>query len=252
MNKYYRRERGLYDSSSSESFRISRSAIDLYLRCPRCFYLDKKLGLSRPSLPGWPINSAVDQLLKNEFDSLRKSGSSHWLMEKYGIEAIPFNHPDLPLWRDDVYQRLGASVLDKETNLKICGIIDDLWLNTKTQEIHIVDYKATSTSREISLDDEYKEGYKKQAEVYQWIFRKMGFNVSALVYFLFANAQKNRPSFEGKLDFELSIIPYRGDDSWLEPTIFEIKKTLESNKIPPSKEDCEFCAYRNLIKEVEG
>ena len=252
MNKYRQRERGLYDPFTSESFRISRSAIDLYLRCPRCFYLDKKLGLSRPSLPGWPINNAVDQLLKNEFDTLRKNGLPHPLMEKYGIKAIPFNHPNFPLWRDDVYRRLGAFVLHEETNFKICGIIDDLWLNKKSQEIHIVDYKATSTGREISLDDKYKEAYKKQAEIYQWIFRRLGFNVSNTTYFLFANAKKDRPSFEGELNFELSIIPYQGNDSWVEPIIFEIKNTLESDKIPSPKEDCEYCAYRGLIKEVEG
>jgi len=252
LAKYFKKERGLYGSDPKQPFRISRSKIDLFLECPRCFYLDRKLGLGRPSLPGWALNSAVDKLLKNEFDLLRKKGESHKLMIKYGIEAVPFDHPDLRIWRDDVYQYLGASTLHEKTNLMVCGIIDDLWISEKTKELSIVDYKATSTSKEISLEDEYKQSYKKQIEVYQWIFRQMGFKVSDTGYFLFANAGKNRPEFDARLEFEISIIPYQGNDSWVEPVLFEIKKCLETDKIPEPGPECEYCAYRKLINEEES
>ena len=163
----------------------------------------------------------------------------------------PFDHPNLYIWRDDNYKHIGACVLHKETNLNICGIIDDIWVDKKTKELYIVDYKATSTSQIISLDDEYKQGYKKQMEVYQWIFRQMGFKVSKTGYFLFANAGRNRPEFDGKLEFETSIISYDGDDSWLESVISDIKKCLDSNEIPASGEKCEYCAYRKLVAEEE-
>ncbi|MDP3093532.1 MAG: PD-(D/E)XK nuclease family protein [bacterium] len=251
MNKYYKKEKGLYNSNSKELFAISRSKIDLFLGCPRCFYLDRKLGLGRPSLPGWALNSAVDKLLKNEFDLLRKKGESHKLMIAYGIDAIPFDHPDLKIWRDDVYQYVGACAIHQKTNLKVCGIIDDVWINEKTKELFLADYKATSTSKEISLEDEYKQSYKKQMEIYQWIFRQMGFKVSNTGYFLFANAGKNRPEFDARLEFETSIIPYQGDDSWVEPALFEIKKCLESDIMPKASEECEYCAYRGLIGKEE-
>jgi len=223
----------------------------MFVECPRCFYLDRKLGVSRPGMPGWPINSAVDHLLKNEFDILRKNGESHKLMEKYKINAIPFSHPDLPRWRDDDYKHIGATILHKKTNLIINGLIDDVWIDKKTKELYIVDYKATSTSKEISLDDEYKQGYKRQMEIYQWIFRQMGFKVNETGYFVFANATKNQPKFDGLLNFEMSIIPYKGDDSWVEPAIVEIKKCLDSDKIPEAKSTCEYCQYRALVKSEE-
>jgi len=250
MNKYKQRKRNLYQKGLEKPFSISRSKIDLFLECPRCFYLDRKLGLGRPGMPGFSLNSAVDALLKNEFDLLRKNGQKHELMEKYEIDAIPFNHPDLPIWRDDVYRYVGASVLHKMTNLLICGIIDDVWINKK-EELIIVDYKSTSTSAEISLEDEYKRGYKKQMEVYQWIFRKMGFKVSKTGYFVYANAGKNRDKFDARLEFELQIISHKGDTSWIEPTVVEIKKTLESEAIPESNTNCEYCMYRKLMKKGE-
>jgi len=79
----------------------------------------------------------------------------------------------------------------------------------------------------------------------------MGFKVSKTGYFLFANAGKNRSEFDGKLEFETSIIPYEGDDSWVESAILDIKKCLDSNEIPASGEKCEYCAYRKLIAEEE-
>lgn len=248
MTNSSRRKNNLYTPGSETPFRLSRTRIDLFLECPRCFYLDRRLGVNRPGIPSFSLNSAVDKLLKNEFDLLRKKGESHELIKKYKIDAVPFDHPDLPVWRDDHYRYIGALTLHKETNFEICGIIDDVWAN-KDKELFIVDYKATSTSKEISLDDEYKQGYKKQMEIYQWIFRQLGFKVNNTGYFVFANAGKNRPEFDGRLEFELSIIPYAGSDEWIEPTLGDIKKCLDSNKIPACSPNCEHCNYINSVNE---
>ncbi len=242
-----KRRANLYKPNSKEPFNVSRSKIDFFLECPQCFYLDRKLGIVRPEMPGWSLNSAVDVLLKNEFDVLREQKKPHPLMVKYRIDAIPFSHPDFPLWRDDNNQRIGASFLHQKTNLNIHGIVDDIWQNTKTQQLYIVDYKSTSTDYPISLDSQYKLGYKRQMEAYQWIFKNLGFNVSDIGYFLFANATKNRPGFGGKLEFETSIIPYKGSDAWINQAILDIKMVLDSSNIPESSKTCQHCAYRTLI-----
>ena len=247
-----KRKSNVYQSGSIAPFSVSRSKIDLFIDCPRCFYFDRKLGISRPSMPGWPINSAVDQLLKNEFDLLREKGEAHELMKVYGINAVPFSHPQLSVWRDDNHRWIGATFLHEPTNLTIHGIVDDIWQDRETKELYIVDYKATSTSRAISLDDEYKAGYKRQIEIYQWIFRKLGFKVSDVGYFVFANAGKNRDKFDGRLDFEVSIIPYKGNDSWIEKTIVAIKKCLDADTIPSAGDGCEHCGFVELARKEVG
>lgn len=245
-----KRRSNLYQSGSDIPFNISRSKIDFFLECPQCFYLDRKLGVSRPDMPGWSLNSAVDTLLKNEFDGFRDQKKPHTLMSYYKIDAIPFWHPDLHIWRDDVNRKVGASVLHKKTNLNICGIVDDVWKSNKSENIHMVDYKSTSTNGEVSLDGQYKEGYKRQIEVYQWIFRKMGFLVSSTGYFVYANGIKDYgKTFNDKLEFKTTILPYEGDDSWVEPTILKIKECLESDETPPANKDCKYCGYRKLIEE---
>ncbi len=249
MRKWKTRISNKYDSKSKEPFRLSRSRIERFLECPRCFYLDRKFGIDRPSMPGWSLNSAVDTLLKKEFDLLRKKGEKHELMQKYNIDAVPYDHPDLSEWRDDGNKYTGAKFLHKKTNIEVDGIVDDIWINPN-KELLIVDYKATSTSKQISLEDEYKQSYKKQIELYQWIFRKKGFSVSNTGYFVFANAGKNKPKFDAKLEFEIEILVHEGDDTWVEPILFDIKNVLDANKLPEIGEYCEFCPYRQAAIDI--
>ncbi|MEX1052620.1 MAG: PD-(D/E)XK nuclease family protein [Patescibacteria group bacterium] len=249
MAYYPYRRRKLYDPNSKDPFTVSRSKIDLFIDCPRCFYLDRKHGVSRPGIPSFTLNSAVDTLLKKEFDLLRKNGESHELMKKYKIDAIPLSHPELATWRDDHYRYIGASILHDKTNFLVTGIIDDVWKDKKDNLI-IVDYKATSTTREISLEDKWKQSYKRQMEIYQWIFRRMGFKVSDTGYFVFANAGKNRDKFDGKLEFELSILPYKGDGFWVEPRLLAMKKCLDSPNVPNKGAECEHCSFREKANEV--
>lgn len=246
---YYRKTKNLFDPGSPEPLTLSRSKIELYTQCPRCFYMDVRLGVSRPSIPAFTLNNAVDILLKNEFDLLRKDGKSNELMKKYQIDAIPYQDKSLRQWRGEVTRFEGAIAFDEKSNINVNGLVDDLWINPKN-ELIIVDYKSTSSDKEISLEDPYKQAYKRQMEVYQWVFRKLGFRVSDTGYFVYANATKNRPSFDGKLEFDMSIISHKGDTSWIEPTLMDIRKTLVSHNIPKEASDCEYCAYRKSSVET--
>jgi len=123
-----RRSRNLYDPSSSKPFKVSRSKIDLFIECPRCFYVDRRLGTARP--PGFPfnLNSAVDSLLKSEFDTHRHAGTQHPLQTTYGIDAVPARHDKIDSWRQNF---TGVQHLHTRTNLLVFGAIDDLWIDAK-------------------------------------------------------------------------------------------------------------------------
>jgi hypothetical protein len=189
--------------------------------------------------------------MKKEFDILREKSERHALMEKYHIDAVPLVHPELSDWRDDNRKFLGATTYHKKTNLVISGIIDDIWV-APDGKLFMVDYKSTSTTKEISLDDEYKQGYKRQVEIYQWIFRHKGFEVSDTAYFVFANAQKSNEKFDGKLEFIVDIIAHEGKDSWVEPTVEKIRACLESDTIPDYSDNCDYCKYRRVSRKLES
>ena len=195
--------------------------------------------MARPSIPAFTLNSAVDHLLKKEFDLLRKAKETHELMRKYHIDAVPYDHPQIDVWRENF---TGIQYLHPETNLLIFGAVDDIWVDPRGS-LAIVDYKSTSTDKEISLEDKWKQGYKIQMEIYQWLFAKNGFPVSPTGYFVFANAGKNRAQFDGRLEFALSILSHTGSTAWIEPTLAKIKDALEAAAIPPPAAECEYCAY---------
>lgn len=141
----------------------------------------------------------------------------------------------------------GIQVLHEPTNFIVTGAVDDIWIN-RHGELFVVDYKATSTAKEISLDEEYRKPYKNQMEIYQWLLRKKGFNVSDTGYFVYCNGDASKERFEGKLEFKISMISYVGNASWVERTLFDIRDCLEGEQFPPAKGSCSFCSYRAAVR----
>jgi len=240
MSNYYKKSNNIFNPKSKDPFKLSRSKIDLFVDCPQCFYLDRRLGISRPPSFPFSLNSAVDALLKKEFDLYRKQKAPHPLIEEFGIDAIPYEHKDIDIWRDNF---IGMQYLHEPTNLLVTGAIDDIWVNS-SGEVIIVDYKATSKTSEVNLDAEWQDGYKRQMEIYQWLFIKNGFDVSKTGYFVYCNGDTGKPEFDKKLEFNIKVIPYTGDTSWIENKLIEIKDCLMSDKIPEPNPNCDYCNYR--------
>ena len=230
----------LYNPDIKSPFALSRSKVELYMGCPRCFYLDRRLGIARP--PGFPfnLNSAVDALLKREFDCYRADGVAHPLMTDAAIRAIPHSHPDLDNWRNNFR---GIRTLHEATNLELFGAIDDLWRDEDTGDLIVVDYKATSKATEVNLDADWQDGYKRQMEFYQWLLRRQGLPVSNRGWFVYANGRRDLDRFDAHLEFRMKLIPYDGDDSWVENTLADIQKTLMAPTPPPISTECEYCRF---------
>ena len=239
------RKSSLYDKSSPEPFKISRSKFFNFLSCKRCFYLDRVIGLKEISSPPYTLNNTVDELLKKEFDYYRKKKIPHPIMQKNKLNFIPYNNENLDTWRNSLTG--GIAFHDEKTNLIIHGGIDDLWFNLDNKKIIVVDYKAQSSSHSVSastyLMSEWRLSYKIQMDIYVFILRKMKFEVSDTSYFYVCNAEKERNNFGNKIDFEVSLIPYKVNTNWIEEKIVEMKETLNCNKIPEISIDCEKCAY---------
>jgi len=243
----------LFDPGSKDSFVLSRSKLDTFMECPRCSYLDLRLGVSRVQGPSFTLNNAIDELFKREFDIHRADGTAHPMMKAYDIDAVPFQHEQLEEWRDAL--RRGIKTLHEPTNLTLRGGIDDLWVKP-TGELYIVDYKATAKRQGPSTQDDLYDSYKRQAEIYQWLFRQNKFNVSNTAYFVYANGNAGAEVFDGKLEFDVKVIPYDGDSSWVEQALFDLKKMLMSNEIPEpgiafGGGPCDFCSYRQQAQEKQ-
>jgi hypothetical protein len=230
----------LYTPGQEELFPLSRSKVELFQQCKRCFYLDRRLGISRP--PGFPfsLNSAVDALLKKEFDVHRDNATPHPLMAAAGIDAVPFQHPEIEIWRSNFK---GIRIPHPASGFEIFGAVDDIWQVRGTGRLLVVDYKATAKDTEVSLDAEWQDGYKRQVEFYQWLLRQKGFEVSSTAWFVYVNGCKDRPGFDAKLEFRISLLPYEGNTGWIEDTLQAARDVLQRVQAPVFEPDCPFCSF---------
>ena len=199
--------------------------------------------IARPSSFPFNLNNAVDELLKNEFDLYREKQEPHPLLKENKLNAIPYQHPDLDIWREAL--RNGVKRFHEPTNLLLRGGVDDVWIHTQTKQLIVVDYKATSKRGEVSLDADWQISYKRQVEFYQWLLRGNTFDVSNTAYFVYCNGIKDKRVFNNILEFKVKLIPYLGNDEWVEPTLYNIKDCLLEEKAPPPSKDCSYCLYIN-------
>ena len=166
---------------------------------------------------------------------------------------IPFEHEHLENWANSLSFGKDETFFNfdhPDSNIRFGGGLDDVFLNTQTGQLHIVDYKSTAQGtrspekyekKPVSIEDSWKIGYKRQMDMYVWVLRNKGFDVSDTGYFVYVDAQHK--NIEGMLtdsdptkawmEFAVSLIAYEADTSWVGPTLIEIKEFLLNQKTCP-------------------
>src|SRR5215469_1809249 len=125
--EYWRERSQPYEPGQKMAYKVSRSKIELFVQCPRCFWLDVRLKIKRPDGPPFTINKAIDELFKKEFDVYRLKAEPHPLMVKFGVAAVPLQHKMLNTWRETF---TGVVAVHEQSNLQVFGAIDDIWMSS--------------------------------------------------------------------------------------------------------------------------
>ena len=281
-----KRHRGVYKTElSNVPFELSRSVIEKYIKCQKCFFNEKLYGVKPPSMPGFLLNTNTDTLLKKDFDQYR-GRESHPIMRLAGLDyLIPFAHEDMNDWEDSLHFGLTPNKFNtwhRETNILFGGGLDDVWQNKESGELHIVDYKSTAQMGKVRkpLDEsfiappidpnkpDYKAAYRRQMDMYQWIMRRKGFEVSNVGYFVYVDGQHasqtgmidSADPTKAVMEFNTAIIPYRGDDSWVEKVLTQVKSGIEArtqqgvqfeHTASSHAENCELGIFINKGKRFE-
>lgn len=222
--------------------KLSRSKLELFFECPRCFWLYVGKNISRPSTAPYTINNAIDLLLKKEFDTHRAQGTAHYLIQQAGLDAIPYASHHLDAWRHNF---TGIQYRDFKHNFLIFGAVDDIWINSQG-ELIVVDYKASGNPA-----GELYPSYKRQLEIYQWLLRQNGYKVHPRGYFVYCRADHTKGFVHGQLAFDIQLESYDGDDSWL-PTILDQARNVLDSEIPVPAENCSYCKYLAQVRPHES
>ena len=226
----------------NQIIKLSRSTVEKYLNCPKCCLLEYKYHIKPHSLP-FTLNIAVDNLCKNEFDYYREIQKPHPLFLKNNINAVPFNHKDINIWRSNFK---GLRHKSNTYNYDFGGAIDEVFIKSNG-DLLIVDVKATA-KKEFNWEDtfnkyEYPKSYKRQLEMYQWLFKKNGFKVAKEAYIIYFNGKKNENFFNNNLKFDVHLIKLDCSTDWVEREIINTVGLLKSNIFPKSSDSCQQCNY---------
>lgn len=213
--------------------------------CPRCFYFAINLGVKQPGIDpeSFKLPNAVDELIKKEFAICRNEKVTPDIIAKHGIAAIPFVHSDIKRWQNAKTE--GIQYYEQSLNITLSGGVDEI-LITPMGELIIIEFKSTVTDHPInslSAVNKWHSLFKKQISFYAWLFKKNGFKVHAISYFIFCNGLTSKPTFNQKLEFESSVIPYTIDDSWVEHAIQKALNYLDQPQPPAPAKDCDYCIF---------
>src|SRR3989344_1688186 len=227
----------------SNTLKISRSGLKLFLDCPRCFWLDLHHKIKRPPVYPYTLSSAVDYLVKREFDGFREKGELPPVLIKAGIkDAKLYGGDNLAEWRNNFK---GIAYHDESLNAILYGAVDDI-IEFNDHSLAVVDYKS-SGSKVITIYDDYQ----KQMDVYNYILKQLGHETYPEAFFVFYQVIKEgETGFQNALKFREEVKPVKVNTEWVGPA-FEAAVELARQDNPPSHsgEDCDHCHYVEMASQ---
>lgn len=216
------------------TIKLSRSSLKLFQDCPRCFWLDLHHKIKRPPSFPYTLSSAVDFLVKQEFDKYRREGTLPPVLARHSIKGKLYAGKELPVWRENFK---GVQYFDEDLNALLYGAVDDV-LELPDKSLAVIDYKS-SGSREIRIYDDYQ----KQMDIYNWLLDRNGFQTHPEAYFVFYQVDKSGGGFQNSLPFIEQLKAVKVDKSWV-GDVFEQAVMVARRDTPPEIETmCTHCMY---------
>lgn len=220
--------------ANTQKIQLSPNSLNLFLECPHCFWLEKKQGIRRPPPYPYALNTAVDILLKQEFDSYRAKGEVHPLVLAHNIPAKLFpNQNLLNQWRSNFS---GIRFYDAELGATLFGAVDDI-LEFAEGKLAPLDYKSTGSAVANIYDR-----FQIQMDIYTYLLEKNGFLTPRKGYLAFYIVDKSN-GFLDRLPFKKEIHEIDTNPSDV-PELFKDAVSILKQTAPPAHSpDCKFSAW---------
>jgi len=210
---------------------LSPSSLNLYYECPLCFWLDKRMGIKRPQPYPYALNTAVDFLLKEEFDKYRKKRELHPLLVAYNIPAKLFtNQKLLDQWRNNLK---GIRYYDASLDATLFGAVDDI-LEFSDGKLAPMDYKSTG-SKVANVYDRFQ----LQMDIYTFLLEKNGYQTARKGILAFYVVDKEN-GFVDRLPFKKEIHIIDTDPSYVQDLFAEAVNFLRKDPPTSHSPDCQY------------
>lgn len=225
---------------SGKAILLSPNSLNLFLECPHCFWLDKNLGIKRPPPYPYALNSAVDALLKEEFDAYRAKNLQHPLLKENNIKAHLFpNQKLLNQWRNNF---AGIRYFDEKLQATLFGAVDDI-LEFEDGKLAALDYKSTG-SKAANVYDRFQ----LQLDTYTFLLEKNGYQTVRKGYLAFYIVDKEK-GFIDRLPFRKEMMEIETNPSDIYAIFNDAVLILRQDAPPEHSRDCQFKKWLDGAKK---
>ncbi|HEY4498040.1 MAG TPA: PD-(D/E)XK nuclease family protein [Candidatus Paceibacterota bacterium] len=218
--------------------KLSPSALNLYLECPKCFWLERARGIHRPNGPFPSLPSGIDSVLKKYFDQFRGRGELPPEI-KGKVEGKLLDNPILQIWRQNLK---GIRFYDEKLDAELMGALDDCLIDG---DAYIpVDYK---TRGWLAKDDSHTY-YQNQLNVYTLLLEKNGYKHKDFAYLIFYSPKEVLE--EGRILFNVEVRKVEVNPK-VAYKVFEQAVELLRGPQPSAHSACQFCSWGNDFLNFE-
>ena len=214
-----------------KNYRLSPTSLNLFLECPRCFWLKIKEDIKRPEQPASTLPRGMDILIKKYFDKWRPHEYPPELKGKISGKLIQ-DQALLNRWRN---WRTGLQYVDSSLgNSLIFGALDECFVDG---DVYMpADYK----TRGFELKEGSIEYFQNQLNCYTFLLEKNNYKVNNkayLIYYILESVENNGVS-KFKVDLiEMKTYP---DDAY---KTFKSAIEVLNRPLPDLNSACTFCAW---------
>jgi len=221
--------------SKEKVLKLSPSTLNLFLECPRCFWLDKNRNIKRPrgifpSLPG-----GIDSVIKVYFDEYRLKNELPPEIKGKVIGKLFSDISILEKWRN--WRTTDLRYEDKSLNAILSGALDDCLIENGSYIP--VDYK----TRGYELKEDPRQYYQTQLDCYSLMLNSSGYktkNIAFLIYYWPVKVKEG-----GIIEFHVEPIKIETNIESAKKIIKDVAELL-SAPIPKQDSGCEYC---NLVTD---
>ena len=219
--------------------RLSPSTLNLFLECPRCFWLqiNKRIRRPRGIFPSLP--SGMDNVIKTYFDKFRIQGKLPPEIEgKVKGKLVP----DLELvnrWRN---WRTGLEYEDKELGATLFGALDDCSVDG---EYYVpLDYKTRGFAPNQGDSEKY---YSNQLNCYALLLQENGYKVGSVAYLIYYYPDAVHEN--GVVNFNIEVVAINIDPEKAKLTLTQAVDLLKG-PLPEKHSDCEYCSWIENLESL--
>jgi len=204
--------------------KVSPSSLNLFMECPRCFWLYLNKEIKRPGPPVASITSGIDRVIKeylNEFRS--KNTLPPYLQDKLKGKLMS-NFP----------KRGWLEYTDKELDARLGGFLDEC-IESEDKYYAVLDHKTRG-----SIPDSVHQAYQLQMDVYTLLLEENGFPTRKNAYLAYYIPKKIISGLDFQFDIflkEIKTDPKRARE------IFKEGISCLRSPLPPRKDSCAFCKW---------